>query len=1090
MSEETTNIRERSSEQNGVPFIGISRHRLGIDGEGVTTLVAFHGCSLRCKYCLNSECFDPDAKVVYHTRESLLEAVKQDDVYFRATNGGITFGGGEPSLQIDFIRHFKRICPNEWKIRIETSLQFHCQDTELLAPVIDEWIVDVKTAEPESYREYTGGDYQQVVKNLHYLVDEFHVPKDKFVIRIPIIPGYTDRAKAETTEQIFRNQGFTRFDIFEYQTELPEHYRTNGKAKCEALKAIRKELAEANGIEYADRECSHQGDCTGTCPLCEFELEKLSADLRAKDASRIEVSDEAKQRIENINSAEPAQDADEPLLPMGIPAFTDDIKGTMVGLEDDIPLEGEAVPEPPQPPTKKILFKECAVAGTSFHLKYNDDIWDELEVGQEVSLVRERKNKYDKNAVAIALADDYDGDPDNFDFDIILGYVPKTENEEISKMLDMGWEDVFYTTLSTVKTHGNINDRLRISIFIKSKEPKFVRPDLLRIHSLGFSECREMQRELSEKGFTHFRWGGFPVWERNLPVKEERIVLLRRQSNRVLMYLTKVLAIGDDCINYLSEDEVFAVDDCSCFVLTNICGPLLLDLKDLDFLGVDTLGKRDVGDYVTPAEDGRLRDIFKRLAEAWFRTDPNNLDADPSLDDPEDDNSEVEKVIEWITKPVLQFYYRDTSAQLSGEYSVGEILRTDFTVDLSEKFFKPIRKTRFLVASAHIDDHCTPWEPGVNPTKQDMEWRRVSIPRNSYFLVLDIYEPEDTDKRQILLLHVPTEAVPLREDLDFIEAVEKIEKWSPNGCSLIDAARYDFDTKLKSTVFPRQKDQELIERMKRPIGIIKRGKPVSLEMPIDARQLVIDFIREKLGGEIDKLANFDFSSLANDPKYGSLAGPNTICNYAIIKAIFTVAFGDKWLDLGIETLDNYTYQISPIIITQRLFGSLINDEYFMGLDKYKNVVTPDLMREAFEVEHLCHTIGNMLVWPNKSCLYRIYDEWQMRGYFDRMLRAMYASMARHGKEVDAVKWALNDNRPLMLNYQGEEGFRNYVKDQLLTDFVDNGFVPKETFVGVSIAAKDFWPTQLPLAIHEMYVFCKHFIPNRTQKIISILRERL
>ena len=36
-----------------VPLIGIARHRLTIDGEGVTTLVAFHGCPLRCKYCLN-----------------------------------------------------------------------------------------------------------------------------------------------------------------------------------------------------------------------------------------------------------------------------------------------------------------------------------------------------------------------------------------------------------------------------------------------------------------------------------------------------------------------------------------------------------------------------------------------------------------------------------------------------------------------------------------------------------------------------------------------------------------------------------------------------------------------------------------------------------------------------------------------------------------------------------------------------------------------------------------------------------------------------------------------------------------------------
>ena len=46
---------------NSVPFIGIDRHRLGIDGVGVTTLAAFHGCPLRCKYCLNHRCLEaPD----------------------------------------------------------------------------------------------------------------------------------------------------------------------------------------------------------------------------------------------------------------------------------------------------------------------------------------------------------------------------------------------------------------------------------------------------------------------------------------------------------------------------------------------------------------------------------------------------------------------------------------------------------------------------------------------------------------------------------------------------------------------------------------------------------------------------------------------------------------------------------------------------------------------------------------------------------------------------------------------------------------------------------------------------------------------
>lgn len=59
---------------------------------------------------------------------------------------------------------------------------------------------------------------------------------------------------------------------------------SNGKAKCKSLKQIRKSIADANGIEYAVRECPYQGECTGTCPKCEAEVKYLEDEL-AKRAS-------------------------------------------------------------------------------------------------------------------------------------------------------------------------------------------------------------------------------------------------------------------------------------------------------------------------------------------------------------------------------------------------------------------------------------------------------------------------------------------------------------------------------------------------------------------------------------------------------------------------------------------------------------------------------------------------------------------------------------------------------------------------------------------------------------------------------------
>lgn len=126
------------------PLIGISRHRLSTDGEGVTTLVAFHGCPLRRKYCLNPQSLHSEGIWKNYDCEQLYEEVRQDELYFLATNGGITFGGGEPCLQSDFIYEFRQLCGQEWQLSVETSLNVTQENIEKLVPVVDSYIIDIK----------------------------------------------------------------------------------------------------------------------------------------------------------------------------------------------------------------------------------------------------------------------------------------------------------------------------------------------------------------------------------------------------------------------------------------------------------------------------------------------------------------------------------------------------------------------------------------------------------------------------------------------------------------------------------------------------------------------------------------------------------------------------------------------------------------------------------------------------------------------------------------------------------------------------------------------------------------------------------
>ncbi len=198
------------------PFIGVARHRLVVDGAGVTTLAAFHTCTLSCKYCLNPHSLrNIDAAKVYSTTD-LYEKVKIDELYFLATGGGVCFGGGEPSLRYEFIQEFRDICGPDWKLTIETALNVPKKNVEALLPVIDYWIVDVKDMNPEIYKAYTGKENKQVLENLELL----RGISDKVMIRIPSIPEYNTKEDQDRSVAKLKKMGFSDFDLFGYRTEI------------------------------------------------------------------------------------------------------------------------------------------------------------------------------------------------------------------------------------------------------------------------------------------------------------------------------------------------------------------------------------------------------------------------------------------------------------------------------------------------------------------------------------------------------------------------------------------------------------------------------------------------------------------------------------------------------------------------------------------------------------------------------------------------------------------------------------------------------------------------------------------------------
>ena len=147
-----------------------------------------------------------------------------------------------------------------------------------------------------------------------------------------------------------------------------------GKEKCEVLSHIRKDVAEKYGLEYTPSECTHQGDCSGTCPKCDAELKELQRQLELRGITDIALT--------NITI--------EPIVDDDIHSFEGDVAepsdDEFVHVTMGMPASPYAYKE-----RRRVLYKECQIAGITFHdLR---DVWDELYEGTELALIREKDNK-------------------------------------------------------------------------------------------------------------------------------------------------------------------------------------------------------------------------------------------------------------------------------------------------------------------------------------------------------------------------------------------------------------------------------------------------------------------------------------------------------------------------------------------------------------------------------------------------------------------------------------------------------------------------------------------------------------------------
>ena len=153
--------------------------------------IAIHtdGCIL-CGKCAD-ECFADAIEMIGRTitASDAIEIIKRDKNLFQSSGGGVTFSGGEPLLQPDFLKEVMMQCKAEnIHTAVESAVCVPWENIETVLPYCDRFICDLKHADSEKHKEGTGVGNERILENLALLAESGKLHE----VRTPIIPGFND----------------------------------------------------------------------------------------------------------------------------------------------------------------------------------------------------------------------------------------------------------------------------------------------------------------------------------------------------------------------------------------------------------------------------------------------------------------------------------------------------------------------------------------------------------------------------------------------------------------------------------------------------------------------------------------------------------------------------------------------------------------------------------------------------------------------------------------------------------------------------------------------------------------------------------
>lgn len=214
-----------------------------LDGPGIRIVIFMSGCPIRCLFCHNPDTWNKEGNLKMTPME-LVDEIRKYRPYIEM-GGGVTFSGGEPLLQSEFLLEALKLCK---KAGIHTCIDtagngYNKEILDELLKYVDLIILDIKAIDPENYIKITHAK----MDSFNYFLEKAISKNKKFWLRQVIVPGINDTEEyiLKLKEYIKNIPNVEKLELLPYSLiGISKYKEMNIKYPLEGLVAMDKEKCE------------------------------------------------------------------------------------------------------------------------------------------------------------------------------------------------------------------------------------------------------------------------------------------------------------------------------------------------------------------------------------------------------------------------------------------------------------------------------------------------------------------------------------------------------------------------------------------------------------------------------------------------------------------------------------------------------------------------------------------------------------------------------------------------------------------------------------------------------------------------------